>query len=147
MAEAEHAVFDEISTPISGVMPDQLPAVWERVEPLFQRVVKPQTGATMESVVHELMHGYLSLWVIGDFQAITCTKILDRPAGRVLWNEWMAGDNMDEWVSDWLKVQEAYARAHECTAIEFAGRIGYLKKYNPQFQEFRAMRTIYRQEL
>ena len=140
-------ILDEIATPISGVQRDQIGTVLHKLLPLLQSVVKPATGHTPESVIGELLTGELALWVIGDFDAITITRIQERPTGRVLWNEWLAGSNMDDWVGDWLSVQEAYARSLDCTAIEFAGRNGYKRKYNPVFDQFKAIRTIFRQEL
>jgi len=115
--------------------------------PLLQKVVKPATGYTIESVLHDLLTGQTMLWVIDDFKAVTITRVQERPTGRVLWNEWTAGSDMDAWVADWLTVQEAFARHTQCDAIEFAGRNAYMRKYMPTFNKFRAIRTIYRCEL
>ena len=145
--EAAAKVLDDIDTHIWGLMPAQVPYVADRLMPLLRKVAKPNTGYTPESVLQEMIDGHLATWVIGDFKAITCTAVQDRPTGRVLWNTWLSGSDLDEWIDDWMRVQEAFARHMECTAIEFAGRLGYLKKYGARFKNFRAMRTIYRCEL
>lgn len=140
-------ILDDVSTPITGVLAGQIQSVMHKLVPLLETVVLPETGYTLEVVLNDLLAQYTSLWVIGDFDAITITRIQDRPTGRVLWNEWLAGSGMDDWVEDWLTVQEAYARHEGCVAIEFAGRNGYKRKYNPKFDNFRAIRTIFRCEL
>ena len=140
-------ILDDIDTPISGVLAHNIQPILHRVIPLLELVVKPATGYTIEAVINDLLTQQTALWVIGDFNAITITRIQDRPTGRVLWNEWMAGENMDDWVADWMTVQEAFARSLGCAAIEFAGRNGYKRKYNPTFNNFRAIRTIFRCEL
>lgn len=140
--------MEGLDTHIWGVMADQLSHVVHRVLPLLERVVLPETGCTPYTVLDDIAQGRIALWVIDDFKAITCTQYQERAAGgRVLWNVWLAGDDMDEWVADWLKVQEAFARQGGCTAIEFAGRKGYARKYMPHFNQFKAIRTVYRQEL
>lgn len=128
------------------VLPDDLPLVFRKIEPMLKRVVKPDTGHTVEEVLQELALNYLRLWVIGDFNAIVITRIQHRPSERVLWVEWMVGAKLDEWIADWIEIQAEYARVQGCTAVEFNGRRGY-KKYEPMFPNFKAVRTLYRQEL
>jgi len=133
--------------PIVFVTPEHLNQVLERIVPLLETVVKPDTGYTVDAVIYDLIMGETLLWIIGDFQALTITRIVDKPAERVLWNEWLAGKDMESWVSEWLDVQEQYAKNAGCTAIEFNGRRGYMKKYSPLFPKFKGMRTLYRCEL
>ncbi len=145
--EANAKVLDTIDTHIWGLMPAQIPAVADRLLPLLQKVVKPETGHTPESVLQEMADGYLATWIIDDFKAFTCTVIQERVTGNVLWNAWLAGEDMDDWVSDWLTVQHAFARHMGCVAIEFAGRKGYARKYMPHQEGWREIRTVYRQDL
>ena len=140
------AVFDEIETPIGGVPPDQVMAVWDRIEPLLRRVVKPQTGQTMDSVLYALQMTQTQLWVIGDFQAIVITSIEQRPLHRVLWVQFCAGDYMDEWLDDWIAVQEEFARANDCAAVEFSGRKGW-NKIHQKHRDYKPVLTTFRKEL
>ncbi len=144
--EANAKVLDEIDTHIWGLMPTQIPQVADRLLPLLRKVVKPETGHTPETILQLMAEGVLATWVIGDFKALTCTEVQERETGRVLWNTWLAGEDMDEWIADWMRVQEAFARHMGCVAIEFAGRKGYARKYMPN-TGFRAIRTVYRQDL
>ena len=132
--------------PIGGVPADKILLVWPKVEPLLKRVVKPNTGYALPHVLTELQLGRMQLWVIGDFQAVVVTMIQDRPLHKVLWTQFIAGENMDEWLSDWVAVQEDYARSMGCVAVEFCGRKGWgkVQKHHPQFKH---VWTIYRCEL
>ena len=145
--QANAKVLEEIDTHIWGLMPVQVPQVADRLMPLLRKVVKPETGHTPETILQLMYEGVLATWIIDDFKAFTCTEVQERETGPVLWNTWLAGEDMDEWLPDWLIVQEAFARHMGCTAIEFAGRRGYEKKYMPYLGNFRAIRTLYRQEL
>ena len=145
--QANEKILEEIDTHIWGLMPAQVPMAAGRLLPLLRKVVKPDTGHTPEGILQAMANGVLATWIIGDFKAFTCTEVQERETGRVLWNTWMAGDDLDEWIDDWMRVQEAFARHMNCTAIEFAGRKAYERKYMPTFNKFRAIRTVYRQEL
>lgn len=131
---------------IGGVPADRILDVWHKVEPLLARVVKPQTGYALPHVLTELQLGNMQLWVIGDFQAIVVTMVQSRPLHKVLWVQFLAGENMDEWLPDWVQVQEAYARALDCEAVEFCGRKGW-GKIQKHHQQFKHVWTIYRCEL
>ena len=137
---------------ISFVLPHQLRGVMQDLLPLLERVVRPETGYSIQGVLSDLANGNTLLWVINDWDAITITRLQLRDTGPVLWNEWLAGDpgvDMATWVGDWLDAQEEYARKLNCVAVEFAGRIGYKRKFRQYYKDrdFKAIRTIYRQEL
>lgn len=133
-----------------GIFPihvKQLAGIMPRLIPLLERVVKPETGHTVETVLSDLFGGFTLLWVMGDFEIITITRIQDRATERVLWNEWTVGDNLNKWSKIWMETQETYARSVGCRAIEFHGRLGYKKRYEKHFPTCKPIRTLYRQEL
>jgi len=131
---------------IGGVPADKILAVWPKVEPLLERVVKPRTGYALHHVLTELQLGNMQLWVVNNFQAVIVTAIQQRPLHKVLWTQFLAGDNMDEWLPEWIAMQEDYARAMECEAVEFCGRKGW-GKVNTHHPQFKHIWTIYRCEL
>lgn len=143
----EDELFDELQTPIGGVPSHRIMDVWERVEPLFKRVVKPETGWSLRSLLTALQMGQFQLWVIGDFQAVVVTQVQDRPEQRVLWVQFIVGDDMQEWLDDWITVQEAFAREHDCAAVEFSGRKGWHKISEKQHEAYKPVLTIFRREL
>ena len=139
-------IFDELTTPIGGVMPNQVVAIWDRVEPLLARVVKPNTGYSLDSVLTALQLADMQLWVVGDFKGVVVTQIMVRPLHSVLWVQFIAGDHMKDWLGDWITVQEEFARHHGCAAIEFSGRKGW-NKIHEQHREYKPVLTTFRREL
>jgi hypothetical protein len=132
--------------PIGGVHPRQVALVWDRVEPILARVVKPHTGYSLESVLTELQLANMQLWVIGDFQGVVVTQIYVRPLHKVLWVQFLAGDHMQEWLDDWVETQDEYARSNDCKAIEFCGRHGW-NKIRERHRDYKSMLTVFRKEL
>lgn len=146
MSAKREEIFDEVTAAIGGVQAELLMPVWPKVEPVLRRAVKPVTGYTLESVLTELQTGHMQLWVVNDFQGVVITQIKVLPLHRVLWVMFMAGDHMDEWLDDWIAVQEAYARHNECVAVEFSGRQGW-NKIAKRHREYKPTWTIFRREL
>jgi hypothetical protein len=131
--------------PIGGVPSEHIMVVWDKVEPLLARVVKPETGHTLDSVRADLFMSKSQLWVVGDFQGVIITTIEERPAHRVLFTTFLAGDHMDDWLSDWIDIQDQYAQHNGCVAVEFAGRKGW-NKIGEKRPEWKPIRTIFRRE-
>lgn len=134
-------------TPIGGVPSDKIMMVWDKVEPILRRVVKEDTGYSLQHVLTELQMAKMQLWVIGDFEAAAVTTVEDRPTQRVLFMLFIAGKNVEKWLSDWISVIEDYAQYHGCAAVEFSGRKGWnkiaeLKRYDG----YKPIRTIVRRE-
>lgn len=137
----------QLATPIGGVPAEHVLEVWPRVEPILKRVVKPQTGYNLDHVLTELQLRRWQLWVVGNFLAAVVTSIQVRPLHKVLWVHFIAGRDMDKWLDDWIAVQEAYAKANGCAAIEFAGRFGWEKIARAKKNGYRAILTTLRKEL
>ena len=147
MAANPQTIFDEIDTPIGGVPSTEVMSVWDKVEPLLRRVVKPHTGHSLDSVLLMLQMARWQLWVMGDFQAVAITEIQNRPLHKVLWCQFIAGDNVDDWLDDWEKVQTEYAKANDCAAVEWSGRRGWIKFKQKYGKIYKAVLTTYRKEL
>jgi len=146
MNTAEKQVFDALDVPIGGVMPEQLLTVWPKVEPILARVVKPQTGYDLESVLTGLQLGMMQLWVIGDFLAVVVTTIQTRPLHNVLFMQFVAGTDMDSWLDDWITLVDEFARQQGCAAIEFGGRKGWNRRLARSHPEYKPILTIFRRE-
>ena len=136
----------QLDIPIGGVPTEHVVTVWPKVEPILKRVVKPQTGWTLDHVLTALQLQQMQLFVIGDFQAAAVTSIQNRPLHRVLWIQFIAGERLDEWIEDWKKVMEHFARHNDCTAIEFAGRRGW-NHIHKSYPDYRPVLTTFRKEL
>ena len=133
--------------PIGGVPPDQVMAVWHRVEPVLKRAVTPETGVTLDHILTALQRALMQLWVVGDFRGVAVTSIEQRPTQKVLFTQYLAGENFSEWIEDWVELSENYARYHDCVAVEFAGRKGWTRYLRTSHPEYKQVRTIMRREL
>lgn len=140
------AAAHKMNNVVYGVSSDQVMAVWDRIERLLKRVVRPETGETPESVLTDIQMRKKQLWVINDFQGLVVTAVIDRPAQRILFVPYLVGDHMAEWLDDWVMTQEEYARSLDCAAIEFNGRRGW-NKIGEKFPEYKPRQTIFRREL
>ncbi len=145
VARAEE-IFDELDNAIGGVPADKVMSVWDRCVPLLRRVVKPHTGYDLDAVLLKVQLAHLQLWVINDFQAVCVTELQARPLGNVMWCQFIAGDNVEQWIDDWEKVIAEYGRAHNCDAVEFSGRPGW-KAFQGKFRNYKPQLVTYRKEL
>ena len=121
------ATAQQIRTQMTGIPSAEVMRVWHQVEPLLKRVVTRETGHTLDSVLTALQKAEMQLWVIGPFQGVVITEIQNRPAERILFTLYLAGDHMQEWIDDWCTLQDEYALHNKCTAVEFNGRKGWNK--------------------
>jgi hypothetical protein len=140
-----NAVAEQLAPEMGGIPSTKVADVWLAVEPLLKRVVLPNTGHTLQSVMTALLLAKMQLWVIGSFKGVVVTEIQDRPAERVLFTLFIAGSDMREWLDDWCDLQDEYARHNGCAAVEFNGRKGW-NKIGETRPEWKPIRTVFRRE-
>lgn len=131
---------------MGGIPSTDVIKIWPAVEPILQRVVKRETGHSMQSVLSALLMAKMQLWVIGDFKGVVVTEIQNRPVERVLFTLFLAGQDMKEWIDDWCEYQIEYAKYNGCTAVEFNGRKGW-NKIGETRPDWKSIRTVFRQEI
>jgi len=119
-------------------------AVWDWVEPLLSKVAN-KGGFTSDSILTDVQMGQAQLWS-AEGLAVLVTRIVQRPMEKVLWVEWLSGERMDEWLDKWEEVQNEFAKANGCTAVEFQGRKGW-HKLNKAYEDYRPLATIFRKDL
>jgi len=147
MSADPEEIFNDVVAAIGGVRAELLTLAWPKAEPVLRRAVQPSTGYTTDAVLDELKTGHMQLWVVNDFQGVVVTQIKVLPLHRVLWVMFLAGDDMDSWLADWITVQEAYARHNNCAAVEFSGRHGWIKVAAKKHPAYKPTWTIFRREL
>jgi hypothetical protein len=135
------------ATSVNGVSPANIVALWPQVAPILERVVSVETGYGLDHVLTELQLQKWQLWIIGEFRGVVVTAIQPRPAERVLWVQYMAGEGMADWLDDWAVVQDEYARLNECTAIEFQSSRAAWEKIGKRYPEYKTTYAIYRRTL
>lgn len=127
----------EISDGIVLIHPGNIMRLWPRLRHNLQAVVKPQTGYNLDQVLTLLQTGAFQAWVIDDYKAVAVTYVVNRPLHNVLWVQFIAGKNADQWLKKLSKALRKAARKMDCKAVEFAGRRGWsrIKKDYPEFRE------------
>lgn len=131
---------------ITGIQSKFIDSVWPEVVPVLKRVVTEETGQTLEALHERLVNREMQLWVIDNYKAVVVTCIHKRPLHNVLWVEYIAGEDMDDWLNSWMSLQEHYARQYNCAAIEFSGRKGW-KHFQKKYPEYREILTTFRKDL
>lgn len=110
---------EQIRPRIVGVHAQDVPELWPEVEPIIARAVALDTGYELNHVATQLIAGRWQLFVIGDpIEAVIVTSLHIYPCEKVLWIQYVAGENLADWLDEWLEAQDAYARFNGCTAIE-----------------------------
>lgn len=117
---------------------------WDWIEPLLSKVAN-KGGFTTDAILTDIQTGQAQLWNVDDL-AVLVTRIIQRPMEKIFWIEWLSGERMDEWLERWEKVQNDFAMANGCTAVEFQGRKGW-HKYNEAYEDYKPLATIFRKEL
>jgi hypothetical protein len=141
MSEAEQFP-PNLKAHIGGVPVNRIDLVWPRVARLFQRIDKAQVAY----LYGEMKAGKIQLWVVNDFEGVVGTSIEHRQYERVLFVDFLAGQNLRTWLDDWITVMETFARSHMCDAVEFRGRRGW-RIFERRHQDYKPKFTIYRKEL
>lgn len=121
-------------------------AVWDRAAPLLDRVVKEDTGHTLDSVLNRLQLGRMLLWIIDDFKAVAVTEIVCRPLHRIVWVHFIAGKDMINWLDELEDAYTHYAIRNRCRAVEFCGREGW-RKHMKQHTDWDSVLTLFRKEV
>lgn len=106
---------------------------WPRIVPLLQRLCDRQHmhGMTVAGLTQRIQAGQYKLWLLGDFRAVFLTSLYLQQNGRlVLSLSWAAGDDAIE-PDVVLPRVEAYAREHDCYAVEVMGRKGWERVLKP----------------
>ncbi len=118
--------------------------IWGWAEPLLAKVIA-KGGYTSDAILTDIQMGLAQLWNVND-QAVLVTRIDQRRRERVFWVEWLAGEKMSDWLADWEKVQNKFAKENGCSAVEFRGRKGW-ERINKAWEDYVPQATIYRKEL
>jgi hypothetical protein len=114
---------------ISAVLPQDIPHIWSKVEPLLGRAVPFSKGRfKTEDFLKKLLTCEWQLWVMFDengiFAAAT-TGVADYPRRRVLVCQMCGGDRMNEWLKPFHKILVSYATDCNCDGLELVGRKGW----------------------
>ena len=92
---------------------------WQKIAALLDRVCKSGDHTT-ESVIQEIITGTCHAWSINDFESLCVTRVHQRPRGRILCLDWMAGKGFKSWVGELQDKLTEFALFMDCEIIEAA---------------------------
>lgn len=109
---------------ITTYQPEEIPLVWNEIEPLVERGLARGSIFTKEDIYDGLRKSLFQLWAWEprDIEAILVTTIHKETCLLLL----MAGKNMRDW-KDCLPIIEHWARSHDCKELLIQGRKGWAK--------------------
>jgi hypothetical protein len=117
--------------------PEDVPYLWEQVEPLLERIA-PHTEGELEAddYIHPISQGHMQLWVAtenGKVHSAMVTQIVPYPQKKVLRIISIAGSEFDR-LYTYKDMVESFALNCGCTALEMWGRKGW-KKLLPDWKD------------
>ena len=122
---------------IAAVPASLIDLVWDRVTPHLQRVIdRAPDDLYMPRIKERLIEGHTLLVTISRGIDIVAVNVLDvkvlDTGKRVLYIPIVGGDELDNWMEDFLKVATAVAKDYNCTELRgMAARRGWMRKLKP----------------
>lgn len=103
--------------------------VWPTAEPVLLKATE-LSNSDISLVKENLLNSKAVLWVFAvdsQFVGYGVTEIKSRQNYSNLYVSFVAGDNMDFWLTPFIEELERYAKYFNLKQIEFAGRMGWMK--------------------
>jgi hypothetical protein len=110
---------------------DYIPKLWNRIEPMLEKVVKHSEGElTTNHYLDYLMDDKMQLWVaIEDNNIVMCmvTQFINYPTKKILRVLSISGERFKELHGRFNGMIEEFALENNCSALELWGRKGWKK--------------------
>lgn len=117
---------------ISIVTPETLDYVWSKLQKKIQVALSIGAGShfTEAYYYNQVKHGTMQMWVFHDPDVIAggILSVNEYPAGKVLFIELMAGEQLDRWLEIVEPLLKEYAAQIGASTIEALCRPGLVKK-------------------
>jgi hypothetical protein len=130
---------------LCGIPARHIDYIWDLILHMISDAVEYSYGKyTVQDIYNALCERDMQLWVIVDNDdiphAIIVTQIIYYPSKKVMLFVLAAGVKFDNW-THLLPQFIAFAKDHQCTAMEFYGRTGWEKKIEPL--GFKKIHTVF----
>tara|TARA_R100000995_G_scaffold84664_1_gene64152 strand:- start:909 stop:1328 length:420 start_codon:yes stop_codon:yes gene_type:complete len=118
---------------VSLVPTNEITKVWDRIEPLVDKVIPYTYGRMLTvDVLHSLIINHYHLWIIykddEEIEAIAITEFMKYPRKTVLLINFISGDNLDDWIKELDKTLVKFSKESGCDFLEACGRAGWERK-------------------
>ena len=119
-------------TKVVGVSPEQVGIFWPVASKQIERANNiSETGFSLDHLREKVEKGRNQLWLINNGQAAAITAIIEYPLHRAIKVTYLGGNDMDEWLVDFVEVIEGFGRENDCKFIETNGRKGWERVCKP----------------
>lgn len=105
--------------------PQEALSIWPEAKAQLNRAFEFSYTDTVDDYWREVEQGRAQLWMVDSGYSLT--KVIDGKK-RVLQYIAIAGENMDAWLSEFLKQSQQWAKSHGCVEAILSGRRGWEKK-------------------
>jgi hypothetical protein len=117
---------------ISIVTPESLDYVWHKLRPKIELALSTGAGSnfTESYYYNQVNSGIMQMWVFHDPDVIAAgiLSVNEYPAGKVLFIELLAGEQLDRWLDLVEPLLKEYAVQIGASTIEALCRPGLVKK-------------------
>ena len=119
---------------VSGIPSSKIDEVWEECKDYIEMGNdKSRQEMNLEDIYKKLSDADMQLWVIFDpkdkeIHSVLTTEIVTYPRKKTCRIVTLGGQNLDDWVEEFLDILEEWAVAHNCMAMETCCRKGFIKK-------------------
>lgn len=118
---------------LTGLQPDEIPAYWDLLVPLIDKVLDQmnlEKYHSADDVLWKCVHKKWQCWIAWSNDRIDCvfiTYMMDHPSGWKTFVPYMVGGSkMEQWFDLVWNTFKAYAKEHGCDEIDGLGRVGWL---------------------
>ena len=114
---------------IQGIPAPKIEYIWPLAMPVLKRAVDIAGEEDLENIKKDLLNRDRQLWMVGE-NSYAVTSIQKYPQKKILFICYLAGEGIKEWIKELDHCMTTFAKATECTAIRWQGRMGWSKILN-----------------
>lgn len=114
---------------ISLVPREEIPNIWQVIEPMLERAIEYNPGRVDTIDVYtDFLTGDMTLWIAFDedrkIVGFAGVAIYDTPLNRIMSLEYLGGENMKDWLTPAFNVMNSYAHDNKVGIMECKTRQG-----------------------
>ena len=118
---------------VSGIPSSKIKKVWNMCKDYIEMGNnKSKQEMNLEDIYEKLLTADMQLWVIynedKEIESVLTTEVVIYPRMKTCRIVTLGGQDLDDWVEQFLDILEKWAIDNDCIAMETACRKGFIKK-------------------